>query len=184
MTAGPVLPSDAKKQIARNPTVGKDGYIYWAPTINLAFKKDLWKKLDGFDESFLYGSDADFTWRWSDAGNKIYFVHNAVITHDWGNAKRDIRRSFDYGKARAKLFAKHPKRLTALLGDNLYVTIYTIYILGLPLTLYFWWYPLFILLALAKNIGDKPFKTVLYNLSYTVGMWIGFIILLFKGDYV
>lgn len=183
MTAGPVIPSDVKHQVSRNPTVGKDNYIGWAPTINLAFKKNLWEALGGFDESFLYGSDADFTWRWSDAGHKIYFVHNAVITHDWGNAKRDLGRSFDYGKARAKLFVKHPKRLTTLLNDNLYVTVYTIYILGLPLTFYFWWYPFFILLALLKNINDKPLKTVLYNLSYTVGMWVGFVILLFKGNY-
>ena len=85
MVAGGVRATDPKAYVNANPENDKnDGYVTSCGTGNLAFKKELWEKAGKFDESFLYGSDVDFTWRCAHLGNKILFVRHAVVTHDWG----------------------------------------------------------------------------------------------------
>lgn len=172
MTAGSVSASNPKTYVNLNSLRIKKEYLSASPTINLAFKKDIWKSVGGFDESFLYGSDVDFCWRAIDKGNRILFVRDAVITHNWGTFSDEIKRSFKYGKARADLLIKHRERVVKdLFGDTSYVLIYSIYLAGLPLTIIFPWYPLTILLLVLKNIKHKPVKTVLINLIYTLGFW-------------
>ena len=58
-----------------------------APTMNMAFKKVIIKKVGFFDEKSIYGSDMDFTWRITQEAYKIRRNKNAVIYHDWGNLK-------------------------------------------------------------------------------------------------
>jgi len=176
MVAGSVRATDPKTHVNLNREDDKnDGYLTSSPTINLAFKKELWKEVGGFDESFLFGSDVDFTWRCHKAGNKIRFVRNAFVTHEWGGLQDEVKRSFRYGRARAFILKKHPELFRELFGGNLYILVYTLYFLGLPLTYYFWWYPFILFLAIAKNIGKHPFKMVFLNMIYTLGMWLEFL---------
>ena len=176
MVAGSVRATDPKTHVNINPEDHKnDGYLTSSATINLAFMKELWSEVGGFDESFLFGSDVDFTWRCYKAGNKIRFVRSAFVTHDWGDLKDEIKRSIRYGRARAVILQKHPELFQEFLGGNLYILVYTLYFLGLPLTYYFWWYPLIIILAFVKNAGKHPFKLVFLNMIYTVGMWLEFL---------
>ncbi|HUC01824.1 MAG TPA: glycosyltransferase [Candidatus Paceibacterota bacterium] len=176
MVAGVVRATDPNVYVNINPEHDRnDGYVTTTATSNLAFKKALWETVGKFDESFLYGSDADFTWRCTKAGNRILFHRAAVVTHDWGTFSEEIHRSFRYGKARARILVKHPELSRELLGGNLYITVYTMYFFGLPLTFYIWWYPFIIVLACMKNIGNHPFKTVLMNMIYTAGMWLEFL---------
>ncbi len=170
MTAGSVRASNPKTRVNLNPVDMKSDYLSSSPTINLAFKKNLLDKVGEFDESFLFGSDVDFTWRCRALGNKIRFVRQATVTHDWGDFKDEIKRSFKYGRARAKLLIKHPeRRYEDLLGDSLAIPVYTLYFIGLPLTMIVWWYPFTILVLMAKNIGQQPIKTVFLNSAYTLG---------------
>lgn len=179
ITAGSFRASNPKSRVNIQPIDTKGDYLYSSGTGNLAFKKEIWERVGGFDESFLFGSDVDFTWRCVDMGNKIRFISKAVVSHDWGDLNDEIKRSFTYGKARARLLKKHPHRLKSLLGDSLVITAYTIYIIGLPLTFYFWWYPFLIIIAVIKNINDKPFKTVFLNFIYTLGFHKGLIDIIF-----
>ncbi len=172
ITAGKVLASNPKTQVNYHPTQVIGDYVTSAGTGNLAFKKSLWSKIGGFDESFLFSEDTDFTWRSVEAGNKIRYIPEASMTHDWGDSKCQIKRSYNYGKGRARLFKKHQNRVKELLTDNLYVSFYTLYILGLPLVSYVWWYPFIITLVFIKNFGNKPFRTVILNISYTLGFHI------------
>jgi GT2 family glycosyltransferase len=57
-------------------------YLDKAPIINIAFKKEIIKKVGFFDEKFNYGSDGDFTWRATDLGYKIRYNKDAIIYHD------------------------------------------------------------------------------------------------------
>ena len=52
----------------------------------------------------------DFTWRITQEAYKIRRNKNAVIYHDWGNLKQEIKRAFRYGEARVRLYKKHPGR--------------------------------------------------------------------------
>lgn len=145
-------------------------YIRECPTINLAFRKETYQKIGGFDERFDYGSDVDFSWRANDLGLKVRYVPEAVVAHDWGTAGEDAKRSYRYGVARARLYKKHPRRFPQLFTSDITALIYPLYMLGLPLTIWFWPYPLLILIPLAKNIRKQPFKVLKKHFIYGAGV--------------
>ena len=141
-------------------------YLDEASTNNLAFKKEIIKEVGFFDEKLNYGEDTDFTWRATDLGYKIRYNKNAIIYHDWGSLQQDIRRSLWYGEARVRLYKKHPHRWKNLFGYNATVLIYPLYIIFLPLTFFWPYYPLFILIPILKNIKRQPLRLVFINLIY------------------
>jgi len=143
-------------------------YINECPTINLAFKRELFNKIGGFDERFDYGSDVDFSWRVIAAGYKVCYEPTAIVTHDWGDRQQEIRRSFLYGKARARLYHKH-RTWKRLFSQDITLVIYPVYILGLPLTLLWPWYPLLLVIPMIKNFRQKPISTIGDHLCYGVG---------------
>lgn len=157
-------------------------YLTCSGTGNLAFRKSVWEKVGGFDEDFLYGSDVDFTWRCVDADYRIRSVPDASVSHDWGSQAENLKRSFKYGKARADLLIKHPQRARKqLFGESASVLVYTVWLLGLPLTFFFPWYPFTIGLIMLKNFNRKPIQTVILNLTYTLGFLKRFLMVkLFK----
>ncbi|MQY02893.1 glycosyltransferase [Actinomadura macrotermitis] len=110
-------------------------YLDECPTINLAFRREVFDAVGGFDESFEYGSDVDFAWRVIAAGHRIRSAPKAVVTHDWGDRRRQARRSYAYGKARARLYLKHRDRLPRLPRTEPMVVAYPLYLLGLPVAL-------------------------------------------------
>lgn len=145
-------------------------YLDEAPTMNMAFKKEIIKKVGFFDESFNYGSDVDFTWRATDLGYKIRHNKNAIIYHDWGNLRQEIIRSFRRGEARARLYKKHPRRWKNLFGYDIVTLFYPLYIIFLPLTFFWPYYPLFILIPIIKNIKRQPLKVVFINSIFGFGI--------------
>ena len=54
-----------------------DRYLTECPTINLAFRREAFDAVGGFDETFAYGSDVDFSWRLIAAGYRIRSVPTA-----------------------------------------------------------------------------------------------------------
>ena len=141
-------------------------YLDEASTNNMAFKKEIIKKVGFFDEKLNYGEDVDFTWRAIDLGYKIRYNKNAIIYHEWGSLRKDIKRSLWYGQARVRLYKKHPHRWKNLFGNNITVLIYPLYIIFLPLTFFWLYYPLLILVPIIKNINRKPLKITFLNLIY------------------
>jgi GT2 family glycosyltransferase len=145
-------------------------YLDEAPTLNMAFKKEIIKKVGFFDEKFSCGEDIDFTWRAIDLGYKIRYNKDAIIYHDWGNLKQEIKRAFGYGEARARLYKKHPGRWKNFFGYDMVTLIYPLYIIFLPLTFFWPYYPLFILIPIIKNIKRQPLKVVFINLINGFGV--------------
>jgi GT2 family glycosyltransferase len=143
-------------------------YIDECPTINLAFTRKLYETIGGFDERFDYGSDVDFSWRVIDAGYKVRYQPVAKISHDWGDRRQELRRSFLYGKARTRLYTKH-KKIKKLFTTDIVLVIYPVYIIGLPLTLVWPWYPVLLLIPAARNLRKKPITTIVDHLAYAVG---------------
>ena len=78
-------------------------YLKECSTINLAFRRVVFNELGGFDEKFAYGSDVDFSWRLLDAGYQIRSVPDAIVRHDWGTRRRQLRRSCLWKSAYAAL---------------------------------------------------------------------------------
>jgi GT2 family glycosyltransferase len=126
------------------PNSGKE-YVPMAATINLAFRREAFEAVGGFDESFGSAEDMDFTWRLTDRGYRLRWVPDAVVLHDFGTRIRQVRRAFFYGKGRCRLYRKHPQRIIGSTEENSIPAIHALFLLGLPLTLKWRWYPLLLL---------------------------------------
>ena len=136
-------------------------YVDEAPTINLAIRRDVFDQVGDFDERFDYGSDVDITWRIVDAGHRIRYVHEATVSHDWGAAHEELRRTWLYGRARARLFLKHRHRWRNLLGEDLPLVVYPVYLLLLPLFVRRPLLNLALIIPLSRNRGHQPLLAIL-----------------------
>jgi GT2 family glycosyltransferase len=145
-------------------------HVEECPTINMAFRRDAFEGIGGFDEAFEYGSDIDFSWRLTRAGTRIRYVPDAVVVHDWGDSRRQHRRALAYGKARARLYRKHPDRVIGMLRKDPIVAAYPLFLLGLPLTLRWRAYPLLLAVPLWRNRGKQPVRVVVDHLWFGVGV--------------
>jgi len=144
-------------------------YIDQAPTINLAIDSSVFSKVGYFDENLLYGSDMDFTWRAKNAGYKIRNAPEALITHDWGSLRQELKRAYRYGQAKIKLYRKHNISLATFVHREFALVFYVGFVVGLPITLLSPIYPLFVLLPIVKNFRDSPFKLALINFTTAYG---------------
>ena len=133
VTCGPMSVGDNVYSPERGAPAPR--YVEEAPTANLAFKRELLGAIGGFDETFEYGSDIDFTWRLVAHGAKIRYVGDAIVDHDWGTFRRQLKRSRQYGQARIRLYRKHRDRQRTLILHDPVPVLYPLYILGLPLAL-------------------------------------------------
>lgn len=88
------------------------------PTANVAFETSLFEEVGGFDDRYAYGSDVDFAWRCADVGAPPVCVRAAVMGMDWGQWQLQKRRSWRYGRARARLCRIHPRRRVAILRQQ------------------------------------------------------------------
>lgn len=149
---------------------GHDGYLSECPTINLAFRKIAAASVGGFDESFQYGSDVDFSWRLIDQGYMIRFASDAVVVTDWGDWRRQIRRSYVYGKARARLYRKHRAKRSEILRRDPVTVAYPLFLLGLPLALRWPRYLAMLALPLWRNRRIGGAAATLDHLVYGAGV--------------
>jgi glycosyltransferase involved in cell wall biosynthesis len=148
----------------------KSRYLTECSTINLAFRREAVEAIGKFDETFAYGSDVDFTWRLSDGGYRIRSVPEAVVRHDWGGWRRQLRRSYLYGKARMRLYRKHRARLRHVLRDDPIAVIYPAFLLGLPLTFIFPLYPALLLIPAWRNRANGAARVLMDHLVYGAGV--------------
>ena len=147
-------------------------YLRECPTINMAFSRKAHDAVGGLDERFAYGSDIDFSWRLVDAGYPIRLVKDAVVQHDWGTRRRQLRRSYRYGKARARLYRKHRTRLKGILRTDPMVVVYPAFLLGLPLTILFPLYPALLLIPAWRNRAHGSVRVLVDHLAFGLGVLV------------
>lgn len=140
--------------------IAKTEYLPEAPTINLAVHRSVFDRIGDFDERFAYGCDVDFTWRAVDAGFRIKYVPAAVVTHDWGAGREELRRTWNYGRARARLYLKHRNRWRDLGSRDLPLIVYPAYLLLGPLLVRRAYLHLALLIPLYRNRRHRPFATL------------------------
>ncbi|MCC9305893.1 glycosyltransferase [Kitasatospora sp. RB6PN24] len=73
---------------------------------NCGFRKELWHRLGGFDESYRYGGDdVEFFWRAQLAGYRLAFAPDAVVHYRLRAEPRAIIRQFyRYGRSHPQLY--------------------------------------------------------------------------------
>ena len=154
----------------RGPHGNGPVYVPMATTINIAFRREAFDAVNGFDETFGAAEDLDFTWRLTDVGFRLRWVENAVVTHDWGTPQRQIRRAFFYGKGGCRLLRKHPHRIVELTKENPVPIAYALFLLSLPLALKYRRYPLLILWPIWRlRDNDIPWLALLDHVSMGAG---------------
>jgi GT2 family glycosyltransferase len=153
--------------------LGEVTYLRECATMNFAFRRTAFDAVGGFDESFAYGSDVDFSWRLNDSGYRIRCVSDAVVRHDYGTPRRQRRRSYVYGKARARLYSKHRNRIRHILARDPIAFIYPLFLICLPLTLVFPAYPLLLLIPAYRNRSRNGLAVVVSHLFYGAGVLAG-----------
>ena len=156
--------------IGRVEHAGDGSYLVECPTLNFGFRRAAFDALDGFDEGFAYGSDVDFTWRLNDAGYRVLHVPEASLRHDYGASRRRNRRSYMYGKARARLYRKHRARRRRILRSDPIAVFYPLFLLGVPLTLIFPLYPLLLLIPAWRNRSDGVIRVLVDHLWFGAGV--------------
>ena len=144
-------------------------YLSECPTLNMAFRREAFDAVRGFDESFEYGSDIDFSWRLVEAGRRIRSVPSAVVRHDWGSQRRQLKRAYLYGRARARLYRKHRSRLLRSWRRDPLIIVYPTFLLGLPLTRRFPLYPALLAIPAWRNRDEGSLRVIADHLSFGVG---------------
>jgi GT2 family glycosyltransferase len=171
VTAGIALgTSDAGPYQLAVRRASADPYLKECPTINIAFRREVFDAVGGFDETFAYGSDVDFSWRLIAAGYRIRSVPASIVRHDWGTRRRQLRRSYQYGKARARLYRKHRPGLMHVLRNDPIVVVYPVFLLGLPLTLVFPLYPALLLIPAWRNRSYGAASVLIDHLIFGAGV--------------
>ena len=88
--------------------VNYKGFDITYPSCNLAYKKNLFEKIGGFDPRFITAEDIDLNLRAVDAGAKIGYSENAIIYRETAkNMLSLIKQAFWYGYGRKQLAIKH-----------------------------------------------------------------------------
>ncbi len=144
-------------------------YVSECPTINMAFRRRAFDRIGGFDETFEYGSDVDFSWRLIDAGFRLRSVPEAVVSADWGSRRRQVKRAWVYGRARARLYTKHRRRLRTGWRDDPVPFAYALFLLGLPLTRVFAPFPALLLIPALRNRRTGAVLTVVDHVVQGAG---------------
>lgn len=116
---GPNVPPDDDGFVAECVAAAPGGPIHvlvsdseaeHVPGCNMAFRKDVLRSIDGFDERFrVAGDDVDLCWRLQKAGHRLGFSAGAVVMHRRRDSvRRYLRQQYGYGKAEALLERKWP----------------------------------------------------------------------------
>lgn len=91
----------------------------WISGAALMIKKDIFEKVNGFDENFfMYFEDEDLCWRVKDLGYDIYYLGNLAITHLGGQSfkqseAKSLQKKFFY-ESMTYFYKKHYGPLRAL----------------------------------------------------------------------
>lgn len=174
VTAGMILATPGSPDMygLRAQQVQTTRYLLECPTGNMAFHRDAFDAVGGFDESFSFGSDVDFSWRLVDAGYRIRSAPKAIIAHDFGTWRRQLRRSYVYGKARTRLYSKHRSRLRHILRTDPVAVAYPVFLLGLPLTVVMPLYPALLFIPAWRNRSLGIRRVLVDHLLYGAGILV------------
>jgi mycofactocin glycosyltransferase len=91
-------------------SVGPEELVAYLPSCNLAVRREVLRRLGGFDEKMVLGEDADLVWRATRAGHGVRYEPAAKIVHRHRTRLVALlRRRADYGSSEADLQLRHPE---------------------------------------------------------------------------
>ena len=104
-----------------------EGYDITWPSCNLAYRKQIFEKICGFDEQFITAEDVDLNFMAVNAGAKLVYSEKAVIYRNSARTiKEYLKQSFWYGFGRKQLTIKHGKLWKGYSPQQMFKTQLTI----------------------------------------------------------
>ena len=97
---GPIFPPAGHHRPAVND-VPSGTVVHVGVTANLAVRREAVRLAQGFEGRLRGLSDAEFTWRLEEHGSPVVCVREAALTMDWGNARHELKRHWQYGRGMA-----------------------------------------------------------------------------------
>jgi hypothetical protein len=133
-TCGAIRSADSPWMDSLND-LGDGDLVESVVTANVAFNREAFESVGGFDESFGYGSDVEFGWRLQEAGFAVRYAKHAAMLMTWGDYRREVKRARVQGTAYASLFLTHPERRAYMLRRWPGLMAYPAWLAGLPIAL-------------------------------------------------
>jgi len=85
--------------------------FFYVPSCNLLVRRNLFTKLNGFNERLIVGEDVDLCWRLQDSGHDLEYRPAGTVFHKHRNRLKSFcQRRFDYGTSEPLLQKKHQSR--------------------------------------------------------------------------
>lgn len=104
-----------------------NGYDITWPSCNLAYRKQIFEKIGGFDEQFITAEDVDLNLMAVTAGAKLVYSEKAIIYRDSAQTiKEYLKQSFWYGFGRKQLTLKHGKLWESYSPQKMFQTQLTV----------------------------------------------------------
>jgi GT2 family glycosyltransferase len=150
--------------------VSDGNYLREFSNLNVALDRQVFDSIGSFDEQLGFAEDVDLAWRATDAGLAIRFASSALIDPDWGSFRDDLSRALRYGVGQVRLYRKHRARRRSLFHDELFLVVYSSYLLLSPIALVFPAYLMILVIPLVLNPRRHPFPTVLYQFVMSAGI--------------
>ena len=81
---------------------------FYVPSCNMLVRKELFKKINGFNPEMHLGEDVDLCWRIKDSGAALIFTPTGKIRHKHRNILGAmLKRKLEYGTSEADLYKRH-----------------------------------------------------------------------------
>jgi GT2 family glycosyltransferase len=105
----PTILSLIKEKLIKNQSQARTKKVDWVTGAALAIRRNLFKKLAGFDEKiFMYFEDNDLCFRARQLGWQVWLNPQSEIIHIGGASKKDSKEQKDiYFKSQDYFFKKH-----------------------------------------------------------------------------
>lgn len=164
----------------------KSSSIDMIDTYSAAFRKDVFLKMGGFDESFPVANneDTDLSYRLAAAGYKLVFSQNAFVYHTHPDTlMKYLRLKFRRGYWRMVVYRRYPDKAVRDSYTPSVIKIQTILMaLSLPLFLLSWFIPLLLYPALLSwgiiILSSFPFSLKTFKKDKLIGLVSPVVILL------
>ena len=164
----------------------KSSSIDMIDTYSAAFRKDVFLKMGGFDESFPVANneDTDLSYRLAAAGYKLVFSQNAFVYHTHPNTlMKYLRLKFRRGYWRMVVYRRYPDKAVRDSYTPSVIKIQTILMaLSFPLFLLSWFIPLLLYPALLSwgiiILSSFPFSLKTFKKDKLIGLVSPVVILL------
>lgn len=154
-------------------------FLPYGQTANVAFRREVFKKIGNFDQGLMSGGDADISWRMQMTTNfKLTYNSDSVIEHHHRSTFKGLfKQQFRYGFGRILLYKKYGDHMISKTDTSYDIRYNSTNLMKLMLTVV-----IFYIRSFKRLFGlcdryqlYEPLLSLLYMSGYVLGKMYGWI---------